>query len=212
MPGILSAESLPNIQGNILTPFKKERFLYVFACFGDDAQRSRDWLAEIVADPALASTQKMLDEVTRPIWLAIGFTFSGLVALHSELADELTAFTSFRQGAAADRDYGDGSPAKSAALVGDPAASDPSRWVVGAPHQEPDVVLTIAADDDDLLMAAAQKEWDRAATHGLVVLDLKQGDGTTTPDSAPAGSRARSTTSGFGTASRSRASAVSPRR
>ena len=180
MPGILSAESLPNIQGNILTPFKKERFLYVFACFGDDAQRSRDWLAEIVADPALASTQKMLDEVTRPTWLAIGLTFSGLVALHSELADELTAFTALRQGAAADRDDGAGGTAESAALVGDPDASAPSRWVVGAPDQEPDVVLTIAADDEKLLMAAAQKEWDRAATHGLVVLDLDQGGATTT--------------------------------
>ena len=54
MPGILSAESLPNIQGNILTPFKRAP-PYVFACFGDDAQRSRDWLAEIVAVSGVAS-------------------------------------------------------------------------------------------------------------------------------------------------------------
>jgi Dyp-type peroxidase family len=179
MPGILSAESLPNIQGNILTPFTKNRFLYLFARFGD-AQRAHHWLAEIVADPALASAQRMLDEPTRPTWLAIGFTSSGLGTLHPELAPGLEVFTAFQQGPGS-RVYLDGGPAASAALVGDPEAGDPARWVVGNPERPPvDVMLTIAADDDVLLAKAAQAEQVRAAEHGLDLLTLEQGDGTTT--------------------------------
>ena len=179
MPGILSAASLPNIQGNILTPFKKERFLYLFARFGD-TQPARQWLAEIVADPAFSSAQKMLDEPARPTWLAIAFTFRGLVALNSDIDHELKDFTAFRNGAAG-LDGGDGRPETLPALVGDPEAGDPTRWVVGAPEQSPvDVVLTIAADDDKTLRTAAQQEWGRAAGHGLDVLLLDQGNGTWT--------------------------------
>src|SRR4051794_11997628 len=128
MSGILSAASLPNIQGNILTPFKKERLLFIFAQFRD-GERANDWLAAIAADPALASAQRMLDEPTRPMWFAVAFTYSGLVTLDSSLEEELHAFTAFREGAAADRDCGDGGPTRSAALVGDPEASDSARWL-----------------------------------------------------------------------------------
>jgi Dyp-type peroxidase family len=175
MPGILSAASLPNIQGNILTPFKKERLLFIFAQFRD-AERASNWLADTVADPALASAQRMLDEPTRPMWFAVAFTFSGLVNLDPSLDSKLQDFAAFRAGAAAPRDYGDGGPTRSAALVGDPEASDPARWLVGSPEASPvDVVLTIAADDDDLLAEAAQEQQTRAAKHGLHVLTLDQG-------------------------------------
>jgi Dyp-type peroxidase family len=179
MPGILSAASLPNIQGNILTPFKKERMLFIFAQFRD-AGGARDWLADIVADPTLASAQKMLDEPTRPMWFAVAFTFSGLVTLDSSLEAELQVFPAFCGGAAADRAYGDGGPTRSAALVGDPEASDPGRWLVGNPEQSPvDVVLTIAADNDARLAEAAQEQQTRADEHGLHVITLDQGDKTT---------------------------------
>jgi Dyp-type peroxidase family len=180
MPGILSAASLPNIQGNILTPFKKERLLFIFAQFRD-AERASNWLADIVADPALASAQKMLDEPTRPMWFAVAITFSGLVKLDSSLDAALRDFTAFRAGAAAVRAYGDGGPTRSAALVGDPKASDPAGWLVGNPETSPvDVVLTIAADDDVLLANAAREQQTRAAEHGLHVLTLDQGGGNTT--------------------------------
>lgn len=170
MPVILSPTYLPNIQGNILTPFAKKRFLYLFARFGEPP-RARRWLAEVVADADFASAQKMLDEPTRPTWLAVAFTHPGLTAIAPGLEQDLTPFTAFSQGAAG---VPGGPP--SAALVGDQAASDPAEWVVGNPDRSPvDVVLTIAADDDETLAACAAREWARAARHDLNVLDVDQG-------------------------------------
>jgi Dyp-type peroxidase family len=173
MPAKLSPAFLPDIQGNILQPFRKDRFLYLFARFGgkDGARR---WLRDIVTHPDFATAHRMSEELTWPTWLAVAFTHSGLTTLNGDRARESDVFTEFREGAAG-RTYTDGGPPTLAALVGDPAARDPAGWVVGHPERSPvDVVLTVAADEA-VFEDIARREQQRATAHGLHVLVLDQG-------------------------------------
>jgi Dyp-type peroxidase family len=119
-------------------------------------------------------------EPERLYWVGVGLTSSALVTLHPELASDLVTYGAFWRGAPIDAPYGKRRMA-SPALVGDTRASDPCSWVIGGPGQSPvDALVTIAADDNDILDSAAAAEQERAAKHKLEVLEVRQDNGDST--------------------------------
>jgi Dyp-type peroxidase family len=192
---VLSEGSFQNIQGNILAPFNKPRQLFLFLNFRNSEQNARAWITELVKGGFIASTSQVVKhgkERSRAIkegrkpeklhWLGVSLTSSALVTLHPELASDLVTYDAFWRGSLVDLEYAERRMA-SAALVGDPHISDPTKWVIGGLHQSPvDALVTIAADDNDdeddsILERAANAERDRAAKHQLEVLEVRQDDG-----------------------------------
>jgi Dyp-type peroxidase family len=187
-PGVLSDESLHNIQGNILAPFNKPRQLFLFLNFRNSQRNAQAWLTELVDGGLIASTSQVVRhgeerrqavkegrEPKKRYWIGVSLTSSALVKLHPELASDLVTYGAFWQGALADREYPGERRFASPALVGNTRVSDPSNWVIGGPGQSPvDALVTIAADDDDgdgIFSSAAKTELDRAERYEFEVLE-----------------------------------------
>jgi Dyp-type peroxidase family len=195
----LELRTSTNIQGNILAPFNKPHQAFLFVNFRNDKERARSWLAELCEHGPVASTNEVAsrnDEfkaaeqnARQPQqWLAVSLTRSGLVTLHPELAADLAQFEAFWAGPLGTRRdrYGGAAVTTTAALLGDEDGSDPSRWVIGGPRQEPvDALVTLAADDhpqneeqhpvDELLEALVECELKRAKNAGLLELWVQRG-------------------------------------
>jgi Dyp-type peroxidase family len=73
------------------------------------------------------------------------------------------------------RRVADGEPLTTAKLLGDEGRSGPEKWLVGRPGEEPDALLTIAADDKGKLRDAVDVERRHAEEQGLDVLWEQQG-------------------------------------
>jgi Dyp-type peroxidase family len=185
------------IQGNILAPFNKPHQMFMFLSFRNRQADARRWLATLVEDNRVATTKAVADHNDRyralkaahgepgrlrPIWMGVGLTSWGLVTLHQELAADLAASEAFWRGPLGDGTDARGNRLPPAALLGDPRRSDPARWVIGGPDQEPvDALLTLAADDPDELRAWAEEERQRAEALGLVVAPVPQPGGGAGP-------------------------------
>jgi deferrochelatase/peroxidase EfeB len=155
-----------DIQGNVLAPFNKPFQAFLFLNFRNDGASAREWLGSVLPPgrpPLIAVTEDVAlhsDEVSatpggntppQESWLAVSFTRSGLVTLHPELAADLMQFHAFWEGPLGTRDeYG--TATTTAALLGDEGDSDPSKWVIGGPGQDPvDALVTLAADEEEKL-------------------------------------------------------------
>jgi deferrochelatase/peroxidase EfeB len=172
-----------------LAPFNKPSQRFLFLTFNNNQANARKWLGELVTEGVVSTTEQVVghgadrraapegqDAPTRT-WVGVGLTSPALVTLRPEFAADLPAYDAFWRGAPADRQYS-GSRMASPALVGNVQISDPQHWVIGGPSQPPvDALLTIAADDKDLVDDAARRERDRAVGHGLDVLLIDEDDG-----------------------------------
>jgi Dyp-type peroxidase family len=193
------------IQGNILAPFNKPHQVFLFVTFDHQDAAARRWL-ERLAD-RVATTRDVAahndeyrklreehgqDKVrampkARRAWMGVGLTSWGLVTLHRELAADLAAYEAFWWGPLGEGTNEYGNWTAPAAILGDPEQSDPRNWVVGGPgpDQPPvDALVTIAADDPDLLQERVDQELTALKVdkdHELGVVELPQPDGSSSP-------------------------------
>jgi Dyp-type peroxidase family len=164
----------PEIQGNILAPFRCDHQAFVFLSFGHRQDGARQWLDDVAGRVSRTGQDRPAGQTAL---LNLGLTATGLVALHPEVAADLVAFEAFWNGPLGARLDDSGALTTAAALLSDVDASDPRTWVVGAPDQPPvDALLTVAAADGDTLDAASAAEDRRATEHGLAVLRIEKGE------------------------------------
>ncbi len=172
-------EALPlqnsrEIQGDVLAGFRKDHAVFLFLHFGGPREAAR-WLAEL--SPRIATTADVHTfnaqfsaarrnrggddpERLKALWVNVGFTYSGLVALVPGLAASLEPFEAFRHG-----------PASRAVQLGDVGPDGPESWVVGAPERPPvDALVTIAADDPEDLALELDRQRVLAARFGLTTV------------------------------------------
>jgi hypothetical protein len=175
-----------NIQGNILEPFNKPCQRFLFFSFMNRPQQARDWLGQLVRD-GVASTSDVVthnnayaqakkDSSTLPTheWVGVSFTSSGLVTLDPGLARDLVVYEALWQGALVDRVYR-GQRTMSPAVVGDVRRGDPTGWGVGGPGQYPvDAVVTVAADDNDVVARPRQRNAGFTAARAAVAATLEE--------------------------------------
>jgi hypothetical protein len=176
-PKLRSSE---DIQGNILAAFNKPFQAFLFLNFRNDGDQARGWLRSLL-DRGISTTAKVAlhnEEVSKSrakqaqppsrSWLAVSLTRSGLVTLHPELAADLSQFHAFWAGPLGTRYDGNGNTTTTAALLGDKDGSDPQRWVIGGPRQDPvDAIVTLAADEE------GTAEDEEATLNGLVTALVK---------------------------------------
>ncbi len=104
-------------------------------------------------------------EKLKAVWVNLGLTHPGLLALAPGLDFAPGDFAAFREGA----------PARAPHLL-DAGPSGPDHWVVGRADQTIHAVLIVAADDVDDLRGELDTMRKRAARHGLVVVFEQRGD------------------------------------
>jgi Dyp-type peroxidase family len=170
------------IQGNILPGFNKDHQQFLFFRLANPTQ-AKQWLHWIV--PFITSMEEALAFVRvhralrlrlgvkeppmRATWVNIAFSFRGIEMLAGTAEAEAFRDQSFREGLAARSTY-----------LGDP--TDPkhpghiSRWIVGGPEQEADVLVIVAADDNGDLVSSVQRIKHRATHSGLGLLFEQRGD------------------------------------
>jgi len=142
---------IDEIQGNVIPGFNKDHQVLVFLNLLD-VPKAKAWLR--ATTPQIATAREVLAfnrlfrelrarrgaEPTslRVVWMNLAFSFSGIERLTSDAAG-------FPEGA-----FRAGLPARSA-LLGDPtdpnSAGHPSRWLVGAEGNVPDLLMIVAGDD-----------------------------------------------------------------
>jgi Dyp-type peroxidase family len=174
-----------DIQGNVLPGFMKPHMRLVSLVFGDvgkaraflrgvDVTSLRDVLGSRDRVRAVRGLQPAGDKVGAvpddldDLWLNLGVSYAGLMKLagrSEHLRAEVEAFTdnAFRLGLCA-RSPGLGDP------VDSHAEGHPANWVVGGPGRQVDLVIIVAADDDQRLAQAARDVCRRAREHDLDVL------------------------------------------
>ncbi len=162
--------AMDNIQGNGVAGFSKDFQTLLFLKIVDIPHFKR-WLKSIT--PFIATAAEVLafnrlfkairsrrgeSHTVQATWINIAFSYQAL----TRLTDDATAFTdqAFKQGLAA-----------RSTDLGDPTEPDaegnPQNWVIGGPGDEADVMIIIASDDrDDLLAEVARVEHSIYPTWG----------------------------------------------
>jgi Dyp-type peroxidase family len=187
------------IQGNILAPFNKPHQVFLFVSFKHQGAAARQWLGPLANRVATTSDVADLNERFRELknkhgrakaaatpqikraWTGVGLTSWGLVTLHPELAADLAAYEAFWRGPLGEGTDEYGNRTAPAAILGDPEQSDPCGWVVGGPGPDQipvDALVTIAADDQDLVQARLDQELRALKVdkdHELVVVAMQWG-------------------------------------
>lgn len=164
-PGMLRDDEpvleMDDIQGNGLVGFNKDYQTYLFLAMEKDeaaVAAAREWIRGFAPFVSSAADVFAFNQLFRSMrrkhgrdprgliatWVNVAFSHAALAALTSpEEADDFTD-QPFRIGLAAN-----------ASDLGDPddeaAEGHPSRWVVGGPDNEADVVIAVASDDPNLL-------------------------------------------------------------
>jgi Dyp-type peroxidase family len=102
----------------------------------------------------------------KAVWVNIGLTHAGLLAVAPGLRPDLRDFPAFRDGAAARAQFN-----------ADTGLSDPARWLFGAADQPPiHIVLTIAADNPTDLEGEIARQRALAAQQNLLVVFEQRGE------------------------------------
>ena len=172
-----------NIQGNIVPGFNKDHQHFFFYRITDVAAAKK--LLRVIA-PVITSMDEVLDfvrahralrlklGVTEPpgleaTWVNIALSCRGLEKLVGAGAGEQFGEQSFRQGLAARSTY-----------LGDPTdpahAGHRSRWKVGGPHNEADILMIVASDTTSGLAAKVRSVRRSAHTGRLDLIFEQRGD------------------------------------
>lgn len=186
------------IQGNVIPGFLKPHQGLISLLIGDDAEpdQVKPWLANLLSKlttlaRAMDSRVKVreyrkqldfagLTSVLNPVpnevddlWLNLAISYAGMVKLVGDDATRRAEVEQFE-----DEAFKCGLAARSA-LLGDPIDSNdkgnPANWVVGGPKKEADLLLILAADDEQSLVSLAAELSDGAASAGLTVLQTDIG-------------------------------------
>jgi Dyp-type peroxidase family len=170
-----------DVQGNIVPGFNKDHQHFLFLRIRAPEQ-ARQWIAEIAPtitsmDDALAfvreyRARRLAEWVRAPTgltatWVNIAVAWAGIAALAGPEQAEQFREESFRQGLAARSTH-----------LGDPTSTDHpghrDHWVVGGPDDEADVLVIVAADEEQDLTARVEEI--RARLGGLDVVYEQRGD------------------------------------
>jgi Dyp-type peroxidase family len=184
--------ALDDIQGNIVGGFNKDFQMLLFLKIGTgegEVANCKRWLASVVPFVATAAevlafndlfkqlrTRRRIDSRTvQATWINIAFSYAALARLTPDAPRFRDA--AFKEGLAArSKDLGD--------PLEPEAEGHPSRWVVGGPENEADIVLIVASDDqEDLLAQVAWLEDGIAAPGGSGVRVIFRQRGATLPGS-----------------------------
>lgn len=184
---VYGREARDDIQGNIVPGFNKDH-QHVFLYRIRSNRETKKWLRLIA--PAISSMDDVLAFVRthrslrhrfgvrepgllKATWVNIAFSHAAIARLVDRESADAFGDRSFRQGLAARSSY-----------LGDPTKrSHPghaSRWLVGGPKNEADILVIAAADDSDDLEDAVALIKRGALDHKLELLFEQRGD--TLPD------------------------------
>ncbi len=172
-----------NIQGNTIPGFNKDHQHFLFFRLGRDLKRAKKWLHWIA--PLISSMEEVLAFVRAhramrlklgvkeppmcATWVNIAFSCNAIAQLVGKPDAAAFGDRSFRQGLAERSTY-----------LGDPTrpahAGHRSRWVVGGPKNEADILVIVAADDPEDLVTIVNAIKGRAAASGLRLLFEQRGD------------------------------------
>jgi Dyp-type peroxidase family len=144
---------IQDIQGHVLGGFDKDYQTFLFLGIAD-AQRARDWLRqtlsrittleEVLAEEGRLKSGGALPDPSpsRPVWQSIAFTFQGLKKLGLEAEQFIDV--PFKAGMH-----------NHSKLLGDPIEKEADgccrNWVVGGPHNVPDILLIGACNEKETL-------------------------------------------------------------
>ncbi len=171
-----------NIQGNIIPGFNKDHQHFLFFRLGN-LKRAKQWLRWIA--PLISSMEEVLAFVRAhralrarlgvreppmcATWVNIAFSHNAIAKLVNKADAEAFGDESFRQGLAERSTY-----------LGDPTRTahpgHRSRWVVGGPRREADILVIVAADDPEDLVTVVNAIRARAAAARLRLLFQQRGD------------------------------------
>jgi Dyp-type peroxidase family len=171
-----------DIQGNVVPGFNKDHQHFLFLRIGD-VRRARRWLRDLA--PRLATMDDVLAFVRahrslrmrlgerepdlNSAWVNVAFSYAGLARLASRRDADALGDQSFRQGLAERSTY-----------IGDPSspsqAGHRSKWVVGAPDNEADVLVIVAADVVADLDSLVERTIGDCEAAGLSLLFQQRGD------------------------------------
>ena len=150
--------AIDNIQGNILTGFNKDFQTLLFLKIADDhVDDFKRWLHSLTSSIATAAEviafnrlfkatrdRRGFEGTVKATWVNIALSFNAL----AKLTQDADSF--------ADEAFKEGLQQRSPGL-GDPTDEDaeghPSNWFTGGPENEADVILIVASDDQDDLVA-----------------------------------------------------------
>jgi Dyp-type peroxidase family len=179
---VYDAKKRGSIQGNIIPGFNKDHQHFLFFRLGPKT-RAKQWLRWIA--PFITSMEEVLAFVRAhralrlrlgvkeppmcAAWVNIAFSFRAIEVLAGKADAAAFGDESFRQGLGARSRY-----------LGDPAnrkhPGHVSHWVVGGPRREADVLVIVAADDDEDLVTLVDAIKHRADGAGLRLLYEQRGD------------------------------------
>ncbi|HKY29241.1 MAG TPA: Dyp-type peroxidase [Pyrinomonadaceae bacterium] len=170
-----------NIQGNTIPGFNKDHQHFLFFRIRD-VRRAKLWLRWIA--PLISSMEEVLTWVrafralrkrlgaeppTCATWVNIAFSSRAIELLTSKADAAAFGDQSFRQGLAARSTY-----------LGDPSnTKHPGhrhKWVVGGPKNEADILVIVAADDSEDLVALVNTIKARASASNLRLVFEQRGD------------------------------------
>lgn len=171
-----------DIQGNIIPGFNKDHQHFLFYTIGD-AKKCKGFLRWMI--PYLSSMEEVLafrrlfrslklrvgESITMlsSTWINIAFSHRGIALLESPKDADAFGDQSFRQGLAQRSGY-----------LGDPTDIDhkghPSKWVVGGPDKEADIIIIIASDSPALLTETVDIINNKASDSGMAMIFQQRGD------------------------------------
>ncbi|MFI0221777.1 Dyp-type peroxidase [Streptomyces lydicus] len=171
------------IQGNILAAFNKDYMAFRYLRFPDDqGAGGRGWLSVMLNTVAVTATVEDFNEefsLSRraygedpsltATWVGVSLTYEGLLRVAREpdrVKQDLAAFTSFTQGAAA-----------RAADLGDHGPDAPENWLFGSDGTGAHAVLIVASDTEEALNEKLRNLSAADSAHGVTV--VHQDDGRT---------------------------------
>lgn len=171
-----------DIQGNTIPGFNKDhqQFLFYRMCKVKQAKRFLKWIAplitsmeEVIAFRRLYRKRRLKlgrDHVDLcSTWINIGFSHNAIRRLTSKEEAEAFGDQSFRQGLAARSGY-----------LGDPTSRKTrghrSRWLIGGPKDEADIVIIVASDGPDMLKDVVNKVKKRARDEDLELMFEQKGE------------------------------------
>jgi len=179
---VYDAKKRGNIQGNIIPGFNKDHQHFLFFRLGTRA-RTKEWLRWIA--PLITSMEEVLAFVRAhralrlrlgvkeppmcAAWVNIAFSYRAVRVLVGKADADAFGDQSFRQGLGARSTY-----------LGDPTRRQHpghvSKWVVGGPRKEADILVIVAADDSEDLETLVEAIKHRADDLRLPLLFEQRGD------------------------------------